>query len=837
MGGSVMCTARRVWPFLIALTLLISAGSGGAADPQASAPKPVPAAAAAVIPLPDVAAHAAAALNLLPTFTEQLAVSPQIQAILTLLPETSGRIEMDLADATEILRGQPSLGVIAAQQELWKERQARTTGWLNLLTQRGAQLQGALNQLAEMQATWRQTEAAARAADAPVEILQQIDAVLAALEGTEAPFRTQRAIVLGLQNRVVREVARCGAALAMYAQAQQVAMSGILARDSLPIWRAEQWAQARAAMITRIQRVNAGLWTDLVQYVQNTSGGMPAHVIGIVALMVVMALLRRRVRQWSGADEGFLHTTAVFKRPLAVAFMFPLYYLSSPYAALPPSLRQVFEVLTLAPALRVIQPTVEPRVTSELYTLMALFALDAVRQAYAGSLGPEQALLALEMLIGMAVLWCSLTVGDLRRASAHAWVTERLRPVRVSAGIILVVLAVGLAAGLLGYMRLARLLASLVLGGGALAVLLYAGFCVMVGLVAVALRAGPFQRLQMVRLHRDLLERRIHTAFRWAVIGGWTFRVLDFAGLLQPTLAFGVAVLSARLQRGSMSISLGDVADFILTVWVAYLVSTFLRFVLEEDVYPRVHLPRGISYAVSSLLNYVIVAGGFVLALGALGVDLTKLTILAGAFGVGIGFGLQSVVNNFVSGLILLFERPIHVGDSVEVGSISGAVRRIGIRASVVRTAQGAEIIVPNAQLITEQLTNWTLSDRLRRIDLPVGGDYGSHPRKVIGMLEAVARAHPLVLSSPAPTAFFTGYGDSAINYELRAWTEQFDQWYQIRSDLAAAVYDAGRAAGISFPCPQREIRLLRDHQVASLPTAFEPVPGGPGGTAASNTA
>jgi small-conductance mechanosensitive channel len=770
--------------------LLASAASGGAADPQASAPKPVPAPpATAAIPLPDVAARAAATLNLLPTFTERLAVSPDIQAILTQLPEASGRIEADLARTAEVLQGQPSLGMIAAQQELWKARQAQTSGWPTRLTQRGTQLQDTLNRLTDLQTTWRQTEAAARAANAPVEILQQIDAALAALASTEAPFQAQRATALGLQSRVAQEVARCGTALAM-SQAQQLAMSGILTRDSLPVWRAEQWAQARTAIITRVRQVNAGLWNDLVRYVQNTSGGMPAHVIGIGALVVVMVLLRRRVRQWSGADEGLSRTTAVFSHPLAVALMFPLYYLSSPYSALTASLRQVFEVLTLAPALRVIQPTVDRRVTSKLYTLVVLFVLDAVRQAYAGSLGPEQAMLALEMLAGIVFLGYSLTVGDLRRTSAHAWVTERLPLIRVSAGIILAVLAVGLAAGLLGYMRLARLFASLVLGGGALAVLLYAGFRVMVGLVAVALRVGPSQRLQMVGLHRELLERRIHTVFRWGVIGGWTFRILDFVGLLQPTLAFGVAMLSARLQRGSMSISLGDVVDFVLTVWVAYLVSVFIRFALEEDVYPRVNLPRGISYAVSSLLNYIIVAGGFVLALGALGVDLTKLTILAGAFGVGIGFGLQSVVNNFVSGLILLFERPIHVGDVVEVGELGGEVRRIGMRASIVRTGQGAEIIVPNAQLITERLTNWTLSDRLRRIDLPVGAAYGTLPQKAIALLEAVA------------------------------------------------VYDAVCDAGMSFPFPQREVRLLRDGPDASAatPLASQPLPGGSGGIAESST-
>jgi small-conductance mechanosensitive channel len=264
----------------------------------------------------------------------------------------------------------------------------------------------------------------------------------------------------------------------------------------------------------------------------------------------------------------------------------------------------------------------------------------------------------------------------------------------------------------------------------------------------------------MVTHYRVLLERRIGMVLCWCAVGAWAVRTLDYMGLLQPFLAGGTAILAARFERGTVSLSLGDVIEFFVVVWLAYLVSAFVRFVLQEDVFPRVQLPRGTSYALSSLLNYVFIAVGFLLGLGVLGLDLTKVTILAGAFGVGIGFGLQSVVNNFVSGLILLFERPFHVGDTVQVGEVVGEVARIGMRASTVRTAQGAEIIVPNAQLVTDRLTNWTLSDRMRRIDLPVGVNYGASPKKVIEVLEAVARAHPNVLPNPSPRAFFTGFGD-----------------------------------------------------------------------------
>jgi len=312
------------------------------------------------------------------------------------------------------------------------------------------------------------------------------------------------------------------------------------------------------------------------------------------------------------------------------------------------------------------------------------------------------------------------------------------------------------------------------------------------------------------------LERRIHRYLIWVAIIAWLMRVLDYVGLLAPVLSFGKTVLTAKLERGSISISLEDILAFFVAVLAAFLLSAFIRFTLREDVYPRIGVAPGLSYAISSLLHYVIIALGFVVALGVVGVNLSKVTVLAGAFGVGIGFGLQSIVNNFVSGLILLFERPIHVGDTVQVGDLLGEVRRIGIRSSIVHTWQGADIIVPNAQLISEQVTNWTLSDQLRRIDLPVGVNYGAEPKKMIELMEAVAKAHPSVLKHPPPQGFFVGYGDSSINFELRAWTDQFAGWFRIRSELAVALYDAVYAAGMTFPFPQREVRLVGDQEAGN---------------------
>jgi potassium-dependent mechanosensitive channel len=183
------------------------------------------------------------------------------------------------------------------------------------------------------------------------------------------------------------------------------------------------------------------------------------------------------------------------------------------------------------------------------------------------------------------------------------------------------------------------------------------------------------------------------------------------------------------------------------------------------------------------------------------------VTVLAGAFGVGIGFGLQNIVNNFISGLILLYERPIQIGDTVEVGSLTGEVKRIGIRSSTLRTFQGAEVIVPNANLIAEQVVNWTLSDRQRRIELPVGVAYGTDPQRVLAILLDVAKASSEVLEDPPPLALFRGFGDSALNFELRVWTG-LATYLEVHSRIAIAVNAALREAAIEIPFPQRDLHI-----------------------------
>jgi small-conductance mechanosensitive channel len=762
------------------------------------------------IPVIDVATKAAEMSNLLRTFNDKLTLSAQIDTIRKSLPEATVQVDQALADTMQVLQRQPALPTLQTQQQQWQQMQRMYAGWLAVLMKRSNELQDDQNRLNDLQKKWAMTLDAAKASKAHGPSLQQINETIASIRAAQDPLNEQLTLVIDLQSRVGNEVKKCEKILAEIARIQQASMSGILVQDSLPVWSPKLWADALNALPEHVRSTAATYWTDVGNYLNDPFRRLPLHT-GILAVLTLLFLgARYQIRRWTAAGETFSDVIQVFDHPVAASLTLALLFATSPYwLPLPATVRDTFQVLALVPMIILIRPVVSERLVPGLYALGLLFAIDAIRGIFSGEELIGQVSLILESLTGMAVVIWFLR--NLPQAFGEAAGSSRLRVLQSGSVLILLILTSSFAAAAMGYVRFARIITPGIIAGGVLALTLYASLRVLIGIVAIAFHIWPLRSLRMIQHHRNKMESRFYRFLVWAVIAGLIVRYLSYIGLLAPVLTFGKTVLNTKLERGVFSISPGDILEFVLMVWAAYLLSAFIRFVLREDVYPRLRIAQGKSYAVSSLLHYFILALGFTAAIAAMGVNLAKLTVLTGAFGIGIGFGLQSVVNNFVSGLILFFERPIHVGDTVEVGDLLGEVRRIGIRASTVHTRQGADIIVPNSQLVTEKVTNWTLSDQLRRIDLPVGVSYSSAPNEVIKVLEGVAVAHPQILRDPAPLALFVGYGDSSINFELRAWTAQFDDWPQIRSALAVAVYDAVRAAGMTFPFPQREVRLLKD--------------------------
>ena len=279
------------------------------------------------------------------------------------------------------------------------------------------------------------------------------------------------------------------------------------------------------------------------------------------------------------------------------------------------------------------------------------------------------------------------------------------------------------------------------------------------------------------------------------------FNVLDEVTLWhKPGTVAGEEVL--------VPVSLADVSIALLIAFLTFIAMKRLPPLLEILLLQRVNMTSGSRYTAKTLYTYAIVGVGLVAFFNVIGMDWSKVQWLFAALSVGIGFGLQEIVANFISGLIILFERPIRIGDVVTIGETEGAVTRIQIRATTIRTWDGMELLVPNKEFITGRLLNWTLSDQITRLNIKVGIAYGSDVQKAMLLMDAAARKNETILDDPAPYIFFNGFGDNALSLELRCYVGLQGHRIPAITNLHEEINRAFNEAGISISFPQRDVHL-----------------------------
>lgn len=263
------------------------------------------------------------------------------------------------------------------------------------------------------------------------------------------------------------------------------------------------------------------------------------------------------------------------------------------------------------------------------------------------------------------------------------------------------------------------------------------------------------------------------------------------------------------LSIGGTTISLGSVLYLVLFLGLLAWGSGLIRRLAVKLLQRGGRVESGVAQAVGSMIRYVVVLVGLLVAIQTAGIDLTTFNILAGAVGLGVGFGLQNIASNFISGLILLIGRPIKVGDRIEVAGVEGDVIDIGARATTVLTNDNIAIIVPNSAFVSETVVNWSHNDRRVRFKIPVQVAYGTDVRLAERLLIEVARADPDVLDTPAPSVRLLEFGDSGVKLELRAWsTTLIHRKGLLISNLNFAIYDKFKERGIEIPFPQRVVHL-----------------------------
>jgi potassium efflux system protein len=775
---------------IIYLTLLVVASSSiMAPGQQASGPPAKPSLMPTPIPLVKIPLEAQSAIASLQDIEADVSKdeSSADEVARTLL-ELSNEIDSRIDDDTKLLNASPSLDVLYRLKLSWRNFSVRLSILEVGLARYASSMEEQLARLDQLNKSWQATLQSAKQPQTPMAVLQSVQSMVESVERTRQAAESGQDHVLTLQSKLSTEQARVRRALSSIEQAENRALQNIFVRDSQPIWSLE------TSLGTEWQKHSDESFSSQLKTSIVFSKRLPftflVHALFVVLVATALHWMRRGIQRLAEEKPDLQHALPILDLPVSTALALSMLLVPVIYAQAPRLIFVIMGALTLIPAAMILRRLLDRHSYPILNAIVIMYFAGQLRVLVA-SLPVLARFIFFGQLLGATVflVWVLRSwrpPPETTQTRGRVW-----RTIRAIAKIGAVVLPAAFLANVFGYVNLGNLLGVIFFRSVYLAAMLYTAIRILEGLLIIALRVRPLGSLRVVSLHREMIQRRTCRVLAFLAVLFWLNLLLNFFGLFPAVISTAEAVLNANLALGSFSITPGHILAFLIAAWASFLVSKFLRFLLEEDVYHHFNLARGIPYAISTILHYLVLLIGFFIALGALGIDLTKVTLLAGAFTVGIGFGLQNVINNFVSGLILLFERPIKVGDVIEAGGNVGEVSRIGIRASIIRTADGSEVIVPNGSLISSQVTNWTFSDRRRAVEISINVAGGADSQRVVELLKKTAAAQSGVSKEPSPQVYVTSFTAGAVSFQLRAWTDRHQDWTQLRSDLSVAVNEA----------------------------------------------
>ena len=684
-------------------------------------------------------------------------------------------------------------------------------------------------ELARRRSDWEATRARVAETGTAPALADRIDAVIGELKNAEQALSAPLARRIELGRRANATEARLEAGQKAVAAAIDYIDNRLLRADAPRIWDMQRLPDDDRAALESVGR---GLEVEgqfMAEYAAADLGNKQVlHVLQVLLLPLLVWLGLRSRRSGPGAvrDET---SARVLRRPLSSWLLLSMMGVLVLEADAPLMLHQFAMLVALIPVLRLLPPHGFRLLGPWPYLATALYLL-----ARLGFLLLADGALYRWYYLGLTLLALAPTAWLLWRARReHGGPAARVRGVvHLVAWLSVALLSVSIVANVLGAFSLAETLTGGVIDSGYFGLVLYAGVNVFTALLQLLIARRGANRFRSVRDRAAPLLQLFVRLLNIAAVVGWLAYAMNRFRVFRPVYSTLETILTHAFGIGEITLTLGHVLLFVASVMVAFWSARAVRFVLEEEVLPKMSLPRGVGNSVASLSYYALLMLGFLAALAVAGFKVSQLAFLFGALGVGIGFGLQNVVNNFVSGLILMFERPIQPGDVVDIAGISGNVREIGMRATTIKTFDGADVVVPNGTLLSENLTNWTLRDMFRRIEINVGVAYGADPERVIELMMDVVRSEPGVSDTPEPTAYLIAFGASSLDFSVRAWTRDYNHWVAIRSRLLTRIHASLGEAGIEIPFPQQDLHLRSVSEQARAvlaPTTRPPAPTGPG--------
>jgi small-conductance mechanosensitive channel len=659
--------------------------------------------------------------------------------------------------------------------------------------------------------SWKLTLDEAREKNIPLEVRTSINNIIKEYKGYLSDYNKQEKKLLVLLNKISENMVIINNVSETINGFQTKSLEKIFAVDAPPIWKLPEMPERKESFVATFTKIWKDVLTPSLVFFKDIEARIERIIFVFLLVFGLFFWYRKRfikaglnseIRGYEMARRVFvIHPVKSF---ISILLFFtvllgrniPLVFLDFTFFIVVILILHILPVFVGRQEKKLIFPLVVIFILSELEIIFWNFSL--IYRYY----------VLFEIIT--AFLLTFFVIRPRFKTSITSNTSEFYKYGHILSNFLLYVFGFAVIANIFGFLSLSQIAMQFSVNIMIVSIVTYGMIKVLTGLVIGIILVGRSQKRRFFDNYWDVLEKRIIQIIVWGGVAIWIVSILNVFHLTKPFFDWLFNFLSTKWTIGTLKLSLGGLFMFIIILFVTYYISKFTKLVIEQGVLKKSNLSKGVVSAVSVTIRYFITILGIILALSAVGIDLSQFGLVAGALGVGIGFGMQNIVNNFISGLILIYERPIEVGDTIEVGNLLGQVNNIGIRASNVRTYDGSEVVVPNANLISNELINWTLSDNKRRIDLRIGVAYGSDPNKVIELLKSVPMSHENVLKDPEPAVYFNEFGDSSLNFRVLFWVP-YDVGLSTKSDVAIGIYNILKENDITIPFPQLDLHMKKE--------------------------
>jgi potassium efflux system protein len=653
---------------------------------------------------------------------------------------------------------------------------------------------------------WKKTQTLAHETFAQPIIVDQITSTVNDIESMLTDLRADSEFLQEELAEISEGIIFCNDITGQIKSAQGNATKQLLSRRQAPIWK-QFSKKPNVKLISEQRSLVDDTIAGLKDFYSNYATRIWLNIISFLVIVGLISILFRNLKQ-NMPEKDLSRESVLYKilsRPISSAFLinYVLTYLI--FEILPDSIKLIITVILFIPVILILRDIITGPARKYIY-----FPIIAALLVQIHSLGYVDTLISkiFLLLIVLFSLLVDLSIIFWKSHREHVLSSRFGKYIYGLLWLMLGIMSLSMVSIIIGAVLLAEFLTYASIRSAALALILYALSVALNSVIISLLHNKRLQKMNPVKQHYNIILKRMFSIINFISIVLWLIFTLRFFTFWDEIYNGIKGVLTYKLTMGSLNLSLGNIFIFFFIIWFSLWTSRIVRIIFDEEVAPKVKLKRGVPGAISLIIRISVITIGFLLAIAAAGVEMSKLAILLGALGVGIGFGLQNIFNNLISGIILAFERPINEGDVIEVGSQLGVVKQIGIRASTIRTWEGAEVIVPNGNLISNELINWTLTDQQRRAELNVGVAYGTDPELVIQILRDCAASHSDIMKDPEPIPIFTAFGSSSLDFRLLFWITDNERRLMILSDLAVMINAALKKAGITIPFPQQDLHV-----------------------------